>query len=89
MPMRNLTQVQIAQFLEKEKTNLCAWAKACGYKYVTVFNTVNRWEGKDAPAEDALARGGLARAIMKDLRDGYVRHFGEPIQAGDDNVSVD
>lgn len=61
--MATPTRYQIDQMLVKHETNLCAWSKAHGYIYMTVFNTVNRWAGRD----DRTPHGGLARLIMRDL----------------------
>ncbi len=61
--MATPTKHQISEMLVKHETNLCAWAKAHGYIYMTVFNTVNRWAGRD----DRTPHGGLARLIMRDL----------------------
>lgn len=78
--MSNLTQVQIAQFLEKKETNLCAWAKDKEHNYTTVFNTVNRWAGRDR-----RPHGGIARAIMKELHDDYLKYCND---TGSDNADV-
>lgn len=61
--MATPTQEQIAKTLQDRETNLCAWAKAHDYKYTTVFNTVQRWAGRN----DRTPHGGIARLIMKDL----------------------
>lgn len=57
------TQVHIEAALQLNNTNLCAWAKAHDYKYTTVFNTVQRWAGRN----DRTPHGGIARLIMRDL----------------------
>lgn len=49
--------------LVKHRTNLCAWAKAHDYEYMTVRNSVKRWAGRT----DRTPHGGLARLIMRDL----------------------
>jgi len=61
--MMTPTQAQIAEALQSQGTNLCAWAKVNKYKYTTVFNTVSRWAGRD----DRTPHGGIARLIMVDL----------------------
>ncbi|TAN71578.1 MAG: hypothetical protein EPN17_00810 [Methylobacter sp.] len=69
------TQEQIAHALETRGTNLCAWAKEREYKYTTVYNTVQRWAGRN----DRTPHGGIARQIMSDLAS-YI---------GEDDDSVD
>jgi lambda repressor-like predicted transcriptional regulator len=61
--MTSPTQQKIALALEKKGTNLCAWSKANGYNYKSVWRVVSQWAGRT----DRTPHGGIARLIMKDL----------------------